>query len=71
LRRFTENRPYDPEGLYYYGQTREHLGERQQAGELFERCVEAVKTMPHYRQGNLGKWRKLAQEKLSRRAQPA
>jgi tetratricopeptide (TPR) repeat protein len=71
LRRFTENRPYDPEGLYYYGQTREHLGDSPQAGELFERCIEAVKTMPHYRQGGLRKWRKLAQEKLSRRAQPA
>jgi tetratricopeptide (TPR) repeat protein len=71
LHRFTENRPYDPEGLFYYGQTREHLGDPQQAAELFQRCVEAVKTMPHYRQGGLRKWRKLAQEKLSRRTQPA
>jgi lipoprotein NlpI len=71
LHRFTEHRPYDPEGLFYYGQTREHLGDPQQAAELFQRCVEAVKTMPHYRQGGLRKWRKLAQEKLSRRTQPA
>jgi len=71
LHRFVENRPYDPEGLFYYGQTREHLGDSQQAAEIFQRCIEAVKTMPHYRRGGLRKWRKLAQEKLSRRIQPA
>ena len=70
LQRFVENRPYDPEGLYYYGKTRDHLGDSQQAIELFGRCVEAVKTMPHYRQGHLHKWRKLAQEQLSRQPQP-
>ena len=54
----------------YYGKTRDHLGDSQQAIELFGRCVEAVKTMPHYRQGHLHKWRKLAQEQLSRQPQP-
>ena len=71
LERFVQNRPYDPEGLYYYGQTREHLSDSQKASEMFERCIEAVKTMPRYRQASLHKWRKLAQEKLSRRPQPA
>jgi hypothetical protein len=71
LRRFTEKRPYDPEGLYYYGQTREQLGGSADAAELFQRCVEAVKTMPHYRQGGLRKWRKLAQEQLAKLPQPA
>jgi hypothetical protein len=71
LHRFIEYRAYDPEGLYYYGQARDRLGDSAQAAEMFQRCIEAVKTMPHYRQGGLRKWRKLAQEKLSRRAQPA
>lgn len=71
LHRFVEKRAYDPEGLYYYGQVREHLGDSGQAAEMFQRCVEAVKTMPHYRQGGLRKWRKLAQERLSKRIQPA
>lgn len=71
LQRFVENRSYDPEGLYYYGQVRDQLGDSAQAAEMFQRCIEAVKTMPHYRQSGLRKWRKLAQEKLSRRAQPA
>jgi len=71
LHRFVENRAYDPEGLYYYGQVHEQLGDSIQAAEMFQRCVEAVKTMPTYRQSSLRKWRKLAQEKLSRRTQPA
>lgn len=71
LRRFVENRPYDPEGLYYYGQTLNHLGDSKQAIEIFRRCVEAVKTMPHYRRGHLHKWRKLAQDQLARRPQAA
>jgi hypothetical protein len=71
LEQFVQNRPYDPEGLYYYGQAREHLSDSQKASEMFQRCIEAVKTMPQYRQGSLRKWRKLAQEKLSRRPQPA
>jgi len=71
LHRFSENRPYDPEGLYYYGQARAKLGDSAQAAELFQRCIEAVKTMPHYRQGGLRKWRKLAQEHLAKPAHPA
>jgi tetratricopeptide (TPR) repeat protein len=71
LSRFVESRPYDPEGLYYYGQTLEHLGESEQAIEIFQRCIEAVKTMPDYRQSSLRKWRKLAHEKLARRPQTA
>ncbi len=66
LATFVDRRPYDPEGLYYYGKVFEHLGESQQAHELFQRCVEAVKTMPHYRRGDR-KWSKLARERLSAR----
>ena len=71
LHRFVEKRAYDPEGLYYFGQVRERLSDSGQAAEMFERCVEAVKTMPHYRQGGLRKWRKLAQERLSKPNQSA
>ena len=35
-----------------------------QAHEIFQRCIEAVKTMPHYRQGDR-KWSKLAKERLT------
>jgi hypothetical protein len=66
LATFVDRRPYDPEGLYYYGKAFEHLGEPQQAHEIFQRCIEAVKTMPHYRRG-YRKWSKLARERLSAR----
>jgi tetratricopeptide (TPR) repeat protein len=70
LETFVERRPYDPEGLYYYGKTFEHLGAPQQAHEIFQRCIEAVKTMPHYRHGDR-KWYKLARERLTARQQSA
>ncbi len=69
LETFVGRRAYDPEGLYYYGKTLEHLGDPKQAQEIFGRCIEAVKTMPHYRHGNQRKWHKLAKERLSARPQ--
>jgi tetratricopeptide (TPR) repeat protein len=66
LATFVERRAYDPEGLYYYGKALEQLGDRHGAHEVFFRCVEAVRTMPHYRQGDR-KWQKLARERLSAR----
>jgi hypothetical protein len=67
LEKFVERRAYDPEGLYHYGKTLEHLGEQQQAHEIFSRCIEAVKTMPHYHYGDQRKWQKLARERLNAR----
>jgi hypothetical protein len=60
LAKFIDRRPYDPEGLYYYGKTLEQLGQREEAREMFGRCVEAVKTMPSYRYREQRKWNKLA-----------
>ena len=68
LAKFIDRRPYDPEGLYYYGKTLEQLGEREAAREMFGRCVEAVNTMPSYRYREQRKWDKLARERLSARA---
>jgi len=67
LAKFIDRRPYDPEGLYYYGKTLEQLGQRDEAREMFARCVEAVKTMPSYRYREQRKWDKLARERLSAR----
>jgi tetratricopeptide (TPR) repeat protein len=64
LEKFIERRSYDPEGLYYYGKTLEHLEQRDEAREIFNRCVEAVKTMPSYRYREHRRWDKLAREKL-------
>jgi tetratricopeptide (TPR) repeat protein len=66
LAKFIDRRPYDPEGLYYFGKTLEQLGQREEAREMFARCVEAVKTMPSYRYREQRKWDKLARaEKLA------
>ena len=70
LEKFIDRRPYDPEGLYYYGKTLEQLEQRDDAREIFNRCVEAVKTMPSYRYREHRKWDKLARDRLSAR-QPA
>jgi len=67
LEKFIERRSYDPEGLYYYGKTLEELGQRDEAREMFSRCVEAVKTMPSYRYREQRKWDKLARERLATR----
>jgi len=67
LEKFIDRRPYDPEGLYYYGKTLEQLEQRDEARELFARCVEAVNTMPSYRYREQRKWDKLARDRLSAR----
>ena len=66
LEKFIDRRPYDPEGLYYYGKTLEQLEQRDQAREIFDRCIEAVKTMPSYRYREHRKWDKLAREQLKK-----
>ncbi len=66
LEKFIDRRPYDPEGLYYYGKTLEQLELRNEAQEIFNRCVEAVKTMPSYRYREHRKWDKLAREQLKK-----
>jgi hypothetical protein len=71
LNTFIVRRAYDSEGLYYFGRTLEHLGEREQARAMFERCVEAAKTMPSYRHGDQRKRHKLARERLTARQQTA
>jgi len=68
LETFTSRREYDPEGLYYYGKALEALGQREAAREVFDRCIEAVKTMPSYRYREQRKWDKLARERLAARA---
>lgn len=67
LAKFIDRRPYDPEGLYYYGKTLEQLEQRSEAREMFGRCIEAVKTMPSYRYREQRKWDKLARDRLSAR----
>jgi hypothetical protein len=61
-----ERRPYDPEGLYYYGRALEGLSRRPQAREMYERAVEADRTAPRYRRRFTAGWSRLAQKALGR-----
>ena len=65
---YTERRPYDPEGLYYYGQSLEGLGETAAARDAYARAVEADRTAPRYRRRYTARWSRLAQKQLGKLA---
>lgn len=65
LERFVARREFDPEGLFYLGETLEQQGEKAQARELYLRCREAEATMPYHRRRLTRKWGKLARERLA------
>jgi tetratricopeptide (TPR) repeat protein len=59
---YLERRPYDPEGLYHYGQTLERSGDIAQAREMYGRAVEAARTAPRYRRRYTARWSRMAQK---------
>jgi tetratricopeptide (TPR) repeat protein len=64
LERYVENRPYDPEGLCWLGLVLKRLGETTESRVMLERCIEATKTAPDYRKGELRHWRRRAQQEM-------
>ncbi|HKW97585.1 MAG TPA: tetratricopeptide repeat protein [Bryobacteraceae bacterium] len=64
LAEYIERRPYDPEGLFDYGQAFEGLGDAAQAREMYRRAIEAVRTAPRYRRRLTAKWSRLAQRQI-------
>ncbi len=66
LELYTDRRAYDPEGLYYYGQVLERLGNPAEAREMYARAVEAARTAPRYRRHEVARWSRLAQKAGSR-----
>jgi len=65
---YEERRPYDPEGLYYYGQALEGLGDPAAAREMYARAVEAARTAPRYRRRFVARWSRLAQKQARKLA---
>jgi tetratricopeptide (TPR) repeat protein len=65
LEMYVERRPYDPEGLYYYGQALEGLSDAAGAREAYARAVEADRTAPRYRRRYTARWSRLAQKRLA------
>jgi tetratricopeptide (TPR) repeat protein len=62
---YVERRPYDPEGLYYYGQALERLAKPKEAGEIYNRAIEADRTAPRYRRRFTARWSRMAQKSLA------
>ncbi len=56
LEKFIERREYDPEGLYWYGKTLKTLGREAEAQQMFERAIEAARTMPPHRRAQVRVW---------------
>ncbi len=71
LTEYVQNRPYDPEGLYYFGQALEGLGRIPEARERYELATEAAGTAPRYRRRVTAKWSRLAQKQILKLATSA
>lgn len=56
LEKYTSRREYDPEGLYWHGRALKQLGRTTEAKEMFERAIEAVRTMPSHRRAQVRGW---------------
>src|SRR5215471_16939119 len=65
LETYVERRPYDAEGLYWYGQALQGLGRNAEAADLYRRAVEADNTAPRHRKRFTAKWSRLAQRALA------
>lgn len=64
LAKYVQRRPYDPEGLYWYGRVLKKLGEPAAAKETLEQALEAVATAPSHQRGRLRKWASEAKAEL-------
>jgi tetratricopeptide (TPR) repeat protein len=68
---YVERRPYDPQGLYYYGRALEELGDESAARKAYAQAVEAARTAPRYRWRVVAEWSRLAQKQARRLAESA
>jgi tetratricopeptide (TPR) repeat protein len=64
LAKYVDRRPYDPEGLYWFGKVLRKLGRNDEAAGAFRQAVEAVNTMPQHRKGRLRTWGSQASAEL-------
>ena len=64
LAKFTSRHSYDPEGLYWYGKALAAMGHPAEARGMFERAVEAVRTLPSHRRAQVRAWAGRARKEL-------
>ena len=66
LQRYVADREYDPIGLVYYGEALDSSDRSEDARVYFERALEAIRTMPQHRRGELRPWAGRAKTGLRR-----
>jgi hypothetical protein len=66
LDKYVGKRPHDPEGLLLLGQAFLALDEKALAEDALRRCIESVDTMPAFRRGEVGRFKKQARKLLGR-----
>ena len=71
LEKYVERREFDAEGLYRLGIVLEKLERHKEARPIFQRCSDAVNTMPYYRRGEVRRWQRLAEKQLRKAESPA
>ena len=64
LAAYLARRPYDTEGLYYYGEALSGLGEKEEARSAYTRAIEAARMAPRFRRRAIARWSRLAQKRL-------
>jgi tetratricopeptide (TPR) repeat protein len=64
LAEYVERRPYDPEGLFHYGQALEGLGKLEEARDVYERAAEAASLAPSYLRRVAARWSRLARKQV-------
>ncbi len=64
LQKYTDRREFDPEGLYWLGETFKKLGRIPEAKDAFQRAVEAARTAPAHRKRHTSAWGRQAKAEL-------
>lgn len=64
LQYYVNVREYDPEGLVLYGRALRSLSRPDEARAAFQKAIEAVRTAPQFRRGELVTWEKQARQEL-------
>jgi len=64
LKKYTDRREFDPEGLYWLGAAFKKLGRTAEARDAFQRAVEAARTSPPHRRRYTSAWGRQAKTEL-------
>ena len=61
---YTQRRPFDAEGLYWYGVALSRMGQAKEAREALAAAQDAVRTAPSHRRRQIRQWEALAGKQL-------